>query len=69
MLEAFKWVNMIIGNVKNTIHGTYHAMQAKHLPGILLSVQPAPCAQGDATTPGLCRRTHTADASAPPRQS
>ena len=55
-LEAFKWVETIIGDVKNAIHGPYHAR------GILLSVQPVLCAQGDAITPGLCRRTHAADA-------
>ena len=32
MLEAFTWINKMIGNVKNSIHGTYHAISAKHLP-------------------------------------
>jgi hypothetical protein len=30
-LEAFAWVNTICGNVKNAIHGTYHAIAPKHL--------------------------------------
>jgi len=34
-LEAFKWVNTIIGNVKNAVHGTYHAMRERHLPRCL----------------------------------
>lgn len=34
-LEAFTWVNTMIGNVKNAIHGTYHAVNAKHLPRYL----------------------------------
>jgi hypothetical protein len=27
-----QWVNTVLGNVKNAIHGTYHAIRAKHLP-------------------------------------
>lgn len=34
-LEAFTWVNTILGNVKNAIHGTYHAVAPKHLPRYL----------------------------------
>jgi transposase-like protein len=34
-LEAFTWVNTMIGNVKKAIHGTYHAISAKHLPRYL----------------------------------
>jgi len=34
-LEAFTWVNTMIGNVKNAIHGTYHAVSEKHLPRYL----------------------------------
>ena len=40
----FRWVNTILGNVKNSIHGTYHSVREKHLHplsgGIRLSVQP-----------------------------
>ena len=32
---AFHWVNTMIGNVKNAMHGTYHAIRAKHLPRYL----------------------------------
>jgi transposase-like protein len=32
---AFRWVNTMIGNVKNALHGTYHAVRAKHLPRYL----------------------------------
>jgi hypothetical protein len=31
----FAWVNKMIGNVKNSILGTYHAIQHKHLPRYL----------------------------------
>ncbi len=31
----FRWVNTILGNVKNAIHGTYHAVREKHLPRYL----------------------------------
>jgi len=31
----FIWVNTMIGNVKNAIVGTYHAIRAKHLPRYL----------------------------------
>ena len=34
-LEAFTWINTMIGNVKNSIHGTYHAVSEKHLPRYL----------------------------------
>ena len=34
-METFKWVNTMIGNVKNAIHGTYHAISHKHLPRYL----------------------------------
>lgn len=34
-LEAFTWVNTMIGNVKNSIHGTYHAVSEQHLPRYL----------------------------------
>jgi transposase-like protein len=27
----FTWVNTMLGNVKNALHGTYHALQGKHL--------------------------------------
>ncbi len=30
-LEAFTWVNTMIGNVKNAATGTYHAVSRKHL--------------------------------------
>jgi len=30
-LEAFTWVNTMIGNVKNTLVGTYHSIDHKHL--------------------------------------
>lgn len=33
--EIFKWVNIMIGNVKNALHGTYHHVNAKHLPRYL----------------------------------
>ncbi len=34
-LDAFTWVNTMIGNVKNSIHGSYHAISDKHLPRYL----------------------------------
>ena len=34
-LPYFKWVNTMIGNVKNAMHGTYHAINQKHLPRYL----------------------------------
>ena len=32
---VFKWLNIILGNVKNALHGTYHAISARHLPRYL----------------------------------
>lgn len=34
-LKVFKWINTMIGNVKNAIHGTYHSVSKKHLPRYL----------------------------------
>ncbi|MCK5776955.1 MAG: IS1595 family transposase [Bacteroidales bacterium] len=33
--EQFIWVNTMIGNVKNSITGTYHSINEKHLPRYL----------------------------------
>jgi ISXO2-like transposase domain len=33
--EEFAWVNTLMGNVKNAITGTYHAINPKHLPRYL----------------------------------
>ena len=27
---AFKWVNTVLGNLKNSLRGTYHAISAKY---------------------------------------
>lgn len=36
---AFKWVNTILGNVKNSLTGTYHAFTQKHVPRYLAEFQ------------------------------
>ncbi len=33
--EEFTWVNTMIGNVKNSVTGTYHAIKPQHLPRYL----------------------------------
>lgn len=33
--RIFKWLNTVIGNVKNAMHGVYHAIHKKHLPRYL----------------------------------
>jgi len=33
--HALNWVDTMLGNVKNAIHGTYHAIRSKHLPRYL----------------------------------
>ncbi len=33
--KFFHWVNTMIGNVKRSIHGTYHSVSPKHLPRYL----------------------------------
>ena len=33
--EEFTWVNTMIGNFKNAITGTYHAIRSQHLPRYL----------------------------------
>lgn len=37
--KVFHWVNTVLGNVKNSLHGTYHAVRAKHLPRYLAEFQ------------------------------
>jgi transposase-like protein len=32
---VFKWINVMIGNVKNALHGTYHHVSSRHLPRYL----------------------------------
>jgi len=34
-IESFTWVNTTIGNVKRSMNGAYHAINAKHLPRYL----------------------------------
>lgn len=34
-LEAFTWINTMIGNVKNSMHGSYHTISDRHLPRYL----------------------------------
>ena len=36
---AFKWVNTILGNVKNSLKGTYHSFRRKHIPRYLAEFQ------------------------------
>ncbi|PUB79944.1 MAG: IS1595 family transposase, partial [gamma proteobacterium symbiont of Ctena orbiculata] len=31
----FKWVNTMLGNVKNSLLGTFHAIREKHVPRYL----------------------------------
>lgn len=33
--RTLKWVDTMLGNVKNALHGTYHAIAHKHLPRYL----------------------------------
>lgn len=33
--EEFTWVNTMIGNVKKSLHGSYHSIHPKHLPRYL----------------------------------
>jgi transposase-like protein len=30
-LEEFRWLNTVLGNVKNALHGTYHTVSPEHL--------------------------------------
>jgi ribosomal protein L37AE/L43A len=36
---AFNWVNTLLGNVKNSLRGTYHALRVKHIPRYLAEFQ------------------------------
>ena len=47
---ALTWVNTILGNIKRSLHGTYHHLSSKHLPRYLAEFsyrfirRPAHCA-------------------------
>ena len=34
-IPDFKWVNTMLGNIKNSIRGTYHSVSKKHIPRYL----------------------------------
>ena len=36
---SFRWVNTVLGNVKNSLKGTYHAFNQKHIPRYLAEFQ------------------------------
>ena len=36
--EMFKWLNIVLGNIKNALRGTYHALSNRHLPRYLAEV-------------------------------
>jgi len=35
-LKVFQWLNIVFGNMKNALHGTYHAISSRHLPHYLV---------------------------------
>src|SRR5687768_1618261 len=37
--STFKWVNTLLGNLKNSVAGTYHAIREKHVPRYLAQFQ------------------------------
>jgi transposase-like protein len=37
--QTFKWVNTMLGNLKNNLAGTYHAIREKHVPRYLAQFQ------------------------------
>ena len=37
--HAFKWGNTTLGNLKNSLRGTYHAIRPKHVPRYLATFQ------------------------------
>jgi len=69
---SLTWVDTLLGNVKNAIHGTYHAIRAKHLdpcetPAALsgrtqLPFQPTIRSREPARAAGHRRRAHPAHA-------
>ena len=38
-VPAFNWVNTTLGNLKNSLRGTYHAIRPKHVPRYLAAFQ------------------------------
>lgn len=36
---SFKWVNTVLGNLKNSLRGTYHGVRKKHIPRYLAEFQ------------------------------
>jgi hypothetical protein len=37
--KPFKWANTMLGNLKNSVAGTYHAIREKHVPRYLAQFQ------------------------------
>jgi hypothetical protein len=58
------WVDTTLGNVKNAMHGTYHAIQPKHLPRYLAAF--SYCFNRRFDLAGMLRRLATAAAQTPP---
>jgi hypothetical protein len=61
---ALTWVDTMPGNVKNAIHGTYHAIRPKHLPRYLAEFSYRFNRRFDLA--GMLSRLATAAANAPP---
>lgn len=61
---VLNWVDTMLGNVKNAIHGTYHAIQGKHLPRYLAEFSYRFNRRYDLA--GMLARLATAAASTPP---
>jgi len=62
--SKLSWVDTVLGNVKNAIHGTYHAIGQKHLPRYLAEFAYRFNRRFDLA--GMLRRLATAAAHTPP---
>jgi transposase-like protein len=61
---VLNWVDTMLGNVKNALHGTYHAIRAKHLPRYLAEFAYRFNRRFD--LPGMLEQLATAAAHTPP---
>lgn len=62
--QGLTWVDTMLGNVKNSIHGTYHAIRGKHLPRYLAEFSYRFNRRHDLA--GMLARLATAAAQTPP---
>ena len=58
---ALTWVNTILGNIKRSLHGTYHHLSSKHLPRYLVTLWTPLQATTAPATRAICSRLQSSN--------